>query len=371
MDKIVKARSILYVEDDPSIREPMQEALVHFCNDLYVAVDGQDGYDKYVQYKPDIIITDLRLPVFDGLVMSKMIKEIDSEVIIIIASAHNDLEYYREALDLKIDEYLIKPIKFNVLQHKIAKYVEKIELKETLAKQEILIKEQDKKLAMNKMYSIILNQWKHPITTINQISLNTKKGLINNTIPKKQISKNLDDIIEQTLLISNTMDDLKNFFDSNSSKSNVSLDYSIKTTLKYIQAGLEQNNITLNIEQDINVHDYISSKPNDICIILLNILNFAKEMLLEIDDKPREINLKIYTHEKEVLFDISFNGKILEKEFIESLYNECTINEQTEPLVFGLCITRIMIQEHLNGEIIIQNQAKTFIPQFLIKLPLV
>jgi len=69
--------TVLYVEDDKAIREQMTETLQDFFQEVIVAEDGQMGLEKFSSYKekfhsyPDLVITDIRMPRFNGIEMSK------------------------------------------------------------------------------------------------------------------------------------------------------------------------------------------------------------------------------------------------------------------------------------------------------------
>lgn len=371
MKNIIKAESILYVEDDPSVQEPMSEILNYYCDTLYVASDGKEGLEFFKKYSPQIIVTDILLPYIDGMEMSKQIKQINEEVPIILLSAHNEIEYYKQALELKIESYLIKPIVLKVLEHKLLSCIENINLKKELEEKNAQILKQEKNAAMNKMYTMVLNQWKHPVTTINQIAAKTKKDILGNKIQKSDIINNIDYIIDQTLLISSTMDDVKTFFEDNDTKHNVNIDFSLKTTFKYIQAGLEQNNIELHINKNIAPHDYILATPNDLCIVLMNIVNFAKDSLLNEIHKTRKIDFNIYTKDNYALFEISYNAILLEEEFIKNVFDDCLINDDIDPVMFNLCTTRMIVEERLEGKIVIENIEKIKHPSFTVKIPLV
>lgn len=107
--------TILYVEDDQSIREEIVEVLDGSCAHLYTAKHGKEGLELYKQHQPDIVLTDIRMPEMDGLKMSRLILDINSEASIIITSAFNDSEYLLDAIALGVHRYLVKPIKLSNL----------------------------------------------------------------------------------------------------------------------------------------------------------------------------------------------------------------------------------------------------------------
>ncbi|MGB1227526.1 MAG: response regulator transcription factor [Poseidonibacter sp.] len=106
----LNAFRVLYVEDEQGIRENISEILQHYFKETYTAKNASDAYIKYVQNKPDLIITDIQMSGENGLELIKRIREADSKTRIIITSAHTDLDYMLQATELHLIKYIIKPI---------------------------------------------------------------------------------------------------------------------------------------------------------------------------------------------------------------------------------------------------------------------
>lgn len=102
--------TILFVEDEEDLRNALESAIGDEFAKFITARDGDDGLKKFKKFKPDIVITDIMMPVVDGLMMAKEIKNISKETPIIILSAFSEKERLLEAIDIGIDKYLIKPI---------------------------------------------------------------------------------------------------------------------------------------------------------------------------------------------------------------------------------------------------------------------
>jgi len=66
---------VLYVEDNEDIREELAETLEFDVKELFIAENGEEGLEKFKKYKPDIVITDIKMPKMDGLKMSVEIKK--------------------------------------------------------------------------------------------------------------------------------------------------------------------------------------------------------------------------------------------------------------------------------------------------------
>jgi YesN/AraC family two-component response regulator len=124
--------SVLYVEDEAATREQMYSFLSRHMREVSVAVNGKEAIGQYQRKRHDIIVTDIRMPVMDGLELSRMIKEIDPESKIIITSAYSDTDYLLTAIERGIDAYVIKPIDVEKLLSAINKCAEVILYRKSL-----------------------------------------------------------------------------------------------------------------------------------------------------------------------------------------------------------------------------------------------
>lgn len=113
--EFLKNITLLYVEDDPLIRESMENIFGKLFKKVIVAIDGEDGYTKYRDLKNqeieiDIIISDINMPKINGIEMSKMIREFNEEIPIIFTTAYSDAEFLLEAIEQNIFHYAVKPV---------------------------------------------------------------------------------------------------------------------------------------------------------------------------------------------------------------------------------------------------------------------
>lgn len=106
----LKNLKILYIDDERLIRENAVEYLSFYCDHVYRAIDGIDGLEKYKKYRPDIIITDIKMPKLNGMEMIKKIRIHDKKTKIILATAFLETPYLLQAVELGLVKYLVKPI---------------------------------------------------------------------------------------------------------------------------------------------------------------------------------------------------------------------------------------------------------------------
>jgi len=106
----LKPLTLLYIEDEPLIRQNAVEYLSRYCHLVLEASNGQEGFEVYKQHKPDLIISDIKMPKLDGLAFAEKVRKEDKTTPIIIATAHTETEYLLKAVELQLIKYIVKPI---------------------------------------------------------------------------------------------------------------------------------------------------------------------------------------------------------------------------------------------------------------------
>lgn len=116
---------LLYVEDNQDAREMTTMILEDFFDNIIVAVDGADGYNKFMENEIDLVITDINMPKMNGLELCEKIRESDEEVSLIILSAHNEDNFFMDSIKCGVNAYLLKPIDIDQLAAMIYRVVQK------------------------------------------------------------------------------------------------------------------------------------------------------------------------------------------------------------------------------------------------------
>ena len=113
---------ILYLEDEITIANMISEILSTACTELFVARNGQEGLETYLQKQPDLIISDVEMPIMNGIEMTKKIREIDKDVAIYLNTAYSD-EINEELIkELQIDCIIGKPTDLDELLDIVEKH---------------------------------------------------------------------------------------------------------------------------------------------------------------------------------------------------------------------------------------------------------
>lgn len=109
--------SLLYVEDEPETRELLGGVLVRkFPHlEIHTAENGMAGLELFREHRPDIVLTDIRMPLMDGIQMARAIRAEDSAASIIVISACSETDHLLEAIKMGISRYVLKPVDHKML----------------------------------------------------------------------------------------------------------------------------------------------------------------------------------------------------------------------------------------------------------------
>lgn len=106
----LKKYTILCIEDEDGIRKRLVNTLKYYFDDVLEASNGEDGYDLYLEYKPDIVISDIEMPYKNGIELIQLIRKNDLNTIIIMVTAYSNEEYLLDLINLNVNHYILKPI---------------------------------------------------------------------------------------------------------------------------------------------------------------------------------------------------------------------------------------------------------------------
>lgn len=125
--KKLKEKTILLVEDELIIRNNIASMLKFFFKDVYTAMDGYEAIDKYEEHLPDIVMTDLKMPIMTGFELIDELKKRSSTAYTMIVSAHTDTELLIDAIHNGVDRYIIKPVTEDELFEAFEAYLKKLD----------------------------------------------------------------------------------------------------------------------------------------------------------------------------------------------------------------------------------------------------
>lgn len=115
---------VLIVEDNAAIRGMMEKTVQRAGYETLSASDGAQGLKLFKEFQPELVFSDINMPVMTGLEMLEKIRNIDTNCLFIIISTLDSPEYILQALRLKANDYLVKPALGKKLTDLLEKYAE-------------------------------------------------------------------------------------------------------------------------------------------------------------------------------------------------------------------------------------------------------
>ncbi len=360
MNKENKIQSILYVEDEKEIQDELSEVLEDFCEVLYRADDGFQGLELFNKYTPDIVITDIRMPLMDGIEMSKKIKQIDSNSQIIFTTAFSDVDYFQEAIELQVEGYLLKPINLELLEKKVLNIFHTIQLKEELNKKEQMLLQSSKLAAMGEMIGNIGHQWKQPLSIISTSATGMKVLKENDRLTDDEFNLKCDLINEHVQYLAQTIDDFKNFFNPKENDKVFNLQEYLHKCVDLVSASFDQNMIKTVKDIDSKINSF--GDPNQLLQAIINILNNAKDALRNASHLREKLVFifTVTTEDNNIIITIKDNAGGIPHKILERIFEPYfTTKENENGTGLGLYITHTIITKNLKGTIQVENEVFT------------
>ncbi len=299
--KYLKTITVLYVEDDNNTRDELEYFLSNKVQKLYVGKNGEEGVELFKKHNPDLIISDIQMPIMDGISMCETIKKLNPSVPVILITAFNDTDYLFKAIKLNISNYLTKPLDISFLIETMVGIAKNINLekenkemfntlkqyKDIVDERSIISKTDSNGLIIyvNEPFELISGYTKDELIGKSHSIVNHKdndkkifeemwetiknkkeswKGRLKN-ISKEGDSYfidiiikpilNLDGEIVEFISMSNDITDLeitKEYFKNQTQQNEVDLDESIRILNAYKDA-IDESNIILRVDLDRNI----------------------------------------------------------------------------------------------------------------------
>lgn len=152
---------VLYAEDEEQIRNIFERILGKLTKEVYVATNGEEALGLYYEKNPDIIITDVKMPRMTGFEMAAEVRKKDKLIPIVAITAHNETEYFLEAIRLGVTNFLVKPIELEQLKEALVMVGEIVNLQRD-----------------NRQKTALLEQYKSAVDAANIVSKADKNGII-------------------------------------------------------------------------------------------------------------------------------------------------------------------------------------------------
>lgn len=227
------------------------------------------------------------------------------------------------------------------------------ELKKSRDKDLILI-QQSKMATMGEMLANIAHQWRQPLNAlgllIQNIELRHQFGELDEAAIVYTVKKGNEMIIS----MSQTIDDFSDFFRPNKKSESFSLYKNVEGTLRIIEPNLKRDEI--NIIQEIDQGASIYGYPNEFSQVLMNLINNAKDALLETNPVEKYIRIRVYEENGYVYLTVSDNAGGIPASIIDKVFDPYfTTKEVGKGTGLGLYMSKMIIETNMEGTLNVKN----------------
>jgi signal transduction histidine kinase len=228
------------------------------------------------------------------------------------------------------------------LEQKIKKAIEENR------KQEQLLFQQSKLAAMGEMIGAIAHQWRQPL---NSLALHTQllvEDFLDNKVDEEYLYKYEKNHMDTIQFMSKTIDDFRNFFAKDKEKTKFYLKDAVLEVVQLLDKQLMNHHIFISVNYD---ESEIVGYKNELKQVILNVINNAKDAVLANNIEKGKIDIEI----KDKIIYISDNAGGIPEKIQNRIFEPYFTTKGTKGTGIGLYMSKIIIEEHLNGKIYFEN----------------
>jgi len=198
---------ILVVDDEPLTKEYLKKNIPLIDSRFTVTCEAMEGTEALIilkNEKIDLIITDIKMPLMDGLELSKKVSENYPDIIIVILSGYDEFEFAKEAMRYAVKDYLLKPLVTEDLRkvlNNVAMDIEKINTKKFLHNTLLSLSEDSKKQISKNFLKAVVSESNMDISIMYPIIFKMKVSLIESEGTILLLKINEDSLLKKSISI--------------------------------------------------------------------------------------------------------------------------------------------------------------------------
>jgi len=228
--------------------------------------------------------------------------------------------------------------------------------------------QQNRLSLQGEMISMIAHQWKQPLNNLSLIKqmliMEYKQGKLNDEIID-EFNKESSRQIQQ---MSQTISDFTNFFSPEKKPKYFYLRDILYKSLSFLKPVLVNTNITVETNFEYKKPISLKGYPNELGQTIINILNNAKDALIENQIKDKRVYIEIKEEEKNIIITIEDNAGGIPTDIMPKIFDPYFSTKSKNGTGLGLYMSKMIIEEHMHGHILVRNSDKGAV--FEIQLPM-
>jgi signal transduction histidine kinase/ABC-type nitrate/sulfonate/bicarbonate transport system substrate-binding protein len=285
-------------------------------------------------------------------------------VILFIIFKHYFLNKANKNLQIIVDEKTKNLKELNeTLEDRIKKAIEEN------SKKDAVLFQQTKNAQMGEMIGNIAHQWRQPLSLISTAASGIQAQKLYGTITPEKEDEALNAIIEKVNFLSNTIDIFRDYIKEKKELKDVILQDRLNNDIQIIEASLTNNYIVLRKNIDTSEPIQISILAGELSQVIINILNNAKDILVERKIETPIIKISLVKQNYRAIISIEDNAGGIKDEIFTKIFNPYfTTKHQSNGTGLGLYMSKEIVEKHLYGKLYVENTKRG--AKFIIELPL-
>lgn len=158
--------TIVLIDDEKDIRDVVRITLEDAGYIVYTASDGKLGMETIREAKPEIVITDIRMPVMGGLAVLEAVKQELPETEVIIITAFADMDLAIKALQLDASDFVTKPLNSDAIHLALKRAIERYTSRKKKIEDQARILQQDKMISLGRLAASVVHEINNPLSGI-------------------------------------------------------------------------------------------------------------------------------------------------------------------------------------------------------------
>jgi len=371
---------LLLIDDERPILETLGLSISSEGYEVFTAENGKEGLKIFDREGIKLILTDIKMPVMDGIEVLKKIKESGKEAEVIVITGHGDMDSAIAALRYGASDFITKPVRDEALMlaierarqrisfaEQLKSYTENLEQKVEMRTREL--REAHEEIVKNERLATI----GETVAELAHYTKNILNGLrggmykVNSALEKNKpdllregwdmVQRNIEKVSQ---LVLNLLTYSK---DRPPDREMCSINEIANEVVELLQHQAEENNITLRRDLDPNIKEvYID--PKGMHDVFLNLVSNALDSCVMDEDvsKPWEVTVRTVLKttdqdKKKIVIEVADNGCGMNPETQSKIFTRFFSTKQGKGTGLGLLITQKIVHEH-GGEITVKSEER-------------
>ncbi|MBF0608085.1 MAG: hybrid sensor histidine kinase/response regulator [Magnetococcales bacterium] len=352
LKELAQSLSILYAEDEDDMRSEYSKFYMKFFKSVDVARDGKEALELYKRDRYDIVITDIKMPMFDGIRLAREIKLINRKQPILVTSAYNDSEYLLELINIGIDKFITKPINNEQLLDVLLKVCTAIKYEEEYMRCNVF---KIRLAAINELFKNIAHHWRNPLNEVGLLIQNIDFVYDEGVLDRKF----LDDFIDRSMSVVQKMSGTIELFLASVPKAesdDVTFDIAEAIGTVLVLLGETLKDCCIEVKVDVVENHTLTGCRTKLIEALSQIINNARDALMENRQTDRQINICLLTAQNRPVITVQDNGGGISEPLLEKIFEPYQTSKGPKSGTgLGLYIARQFIELDMGGGLTARN----------------